>query len=71
MQRSVSEASGPLALVRISIDGVEIFVPAYHFSETHILPAKVMTPAYKTALFRFNWVSNAFLCSAASTAGEV
>lgn len=34
-----------------AINGIDIQVPVYNFSETHVLPSSVVTSAYKSALF--------------------
>jgi len=34
-----------------SVDGCDVYVPTYAFSETHSVPAELITPAYKAALF--------------------
>jgi len=41
------------------IAGVDITVPVYNFSETHYLPASVVTPGYRGALFRATGTVNA------------
>lgn len=33
------------------VEGVDVVVPVYHFSETHVLPDSIVTSAYKADLF--------------------
>ena len=42
---------GAIGVTQDAVDGVDITVPIYQFSETHYLPAAAVTNAYKGALF--------------------
>lgn len=42
---------GAIGVTPDSVEGVDIAVPVYHFSETHYLPAEIVTEAYKGTLF--------------------
>ena len=41
----------PLGVTKDSVDGTDITVPVYNFTETHHIPVANVTNAYKTALF--------------------
>lgn len=43
---------GAVGVTADSVEGVDITIPVYHFSETHYLPDESMTPAYKGILFQ-------------------
>jgi len=42
---------GAIGVTHDNVEGVDITVPVYSFSETHYLDAAVVTPAYKGTLF--------------------
>jgi hypothetical protein len=42
---------GAIGVTHDSVEGVDITIPDYHFSETHYIANAVVTPAYKAALF--------------------
>jgi len=42
---------GAIGVTHDNVEGVDITVPVYSFSETHYLPSAVVTPAYKGTLF--------------------
>ena len=42
---------GAIGVTHDSVEGVDITIPVYQFSETHYLPASVVTNAYKGTLF--------------------
>jgi len=42
---------GAIGVTDNGVEGVDITVPVYHFSETHYLADSVVTPAYKGTLF--------------------
>ncbi len=42
---------GAVGVTHDNVEGVDITVPVYSFSETHYLPSAVVTPAYKGTLF--------------------
>jgi hypothetical protein len=42
---------GAIGVTDNGVEGVDIAVPVYHFSETHFLADAVVTPAYKGTLF--------------------
>ncbi len=44
--------AGAIGVTHDSVEGVDITIPVYQFSETHYLPASVVTDAYKGQLFR-------------------
>lgn len=41
---------GAIGVTADNVEGVDIVVPVYQFSETHVLPDATVTDAYKTAL---------------------
>lgn len=47
-----SEFGGAIGFDGENIAGVDITVPVYNFSETHYVPAPVVTSGYRMALFR-------------------
>ena len=49
---------GAVGVTHDSVEGVDITVPAYTFSETHILADATVTAAYKGKLFRLTGTSN-------------
>jgi hypothetical protein len=42
---------GAIGVTTDSVEGVDITVPVYNFTETHYLPSSLVTPAYKALLF--------------------
>ncbi len=49
---------GAIGVTHDSVEGVDITVPAYSFSETHILSDATVTSAYKGWLFRLTGTTN-------------
>lgn len=43
---------GAIGVTHDSVEGVDITIPVYQFSETHYLPASVVTNTYKGTLFQ-------------------
>jgi len=50
---------GAIGVTHDSVEGVDITIPIYTFSETHYLPASTVTNAYKGALFQLTGKVNA------------
>ena len=48
---SAPDFQGAIGVTADSVNGVDITVPVYQFSETHYLPAATVTEAYKVLLF--------------------
>lgn len=48
---SAPNFQGAIGVTADSVNGVDITVPVYQFSETHYLPAATVTEAYKVLLF--------------------
>ncbi|MCK4343502.1 MAG: hypothetical protein KAY37_17450 [Phycisphaerae bacterium] len=46
-----SVITGGTPVPHYSVEGVDIAVPVYHFSETHYLPDAIVSPAYRGTLF--------------------
>ena len=42
---------GAIGVTTDSVEGTDITVPIYHFTETHYIPISQVTPGYKTTLF--------------------
>ena len=42
---------GAIGVTHDNVEGVDITIPVYQFSETHYLPASVVTPSYRGTLF--------------------
>lgn len=49
--KTAPDFQGAIGVTADSVEGVDITVPVYQFSETHYLAAELITPAYKAALF--------------------
>ena len=49
---------GAVGATRDSVEGVDITVPVYNFSETHYIDAVLVTGAYKSALFSLTGTVN-------------
>jgi hypothetical protein len=43
---------GAIGVTHDNVEGVDITVPVYNFSETHYIAVEFVTPTYKAALFR-------------------
>ena len=43
---------GAIGVTPDAVEGIDVTVPVYHFSETHFVPAGLVTPAYKAARFQ-------------------
>ncbi len=61
---------GAIGVTNDSVEGVDITVPVYQFSETHYLPDTTVTPAYRLTLFQLTGRVNAGAFKGFS-AGEV
>ncbi len=48
---SAPDFKGAIGVTQDSVEGVDITVPVYAFSETHYVPASQVTTAYKATLF--------------------
>jgi len=46
------DCKGAIGATADSVEGVDITVPVYHFTETHYLPDEAVTSEYKAILFR-------------------
>ena len=53
------DCEGAIGVSGDSVDGVDITVPVYNFTETHYLPAASVTGAYKATLFSLTGKVNA------------
>jgi hypothetical protein len=42
-----------------SVEGIDVTIPVFNFKETHYIPAALVTPAYKVALFQLTGKVNA------------
>jgi hypothetical protein len=61
---------GAIGVTGDSVEGIDITVPVYNFTETHYIPVAAVTPAYKAVLFALTGsVNNAVFRGFA--AGEV
>ncbi len=49
--KTAPDFKGAIGVTADSVDGVDITVPVYQFTETHYLPDTTVTPAYKATLF--------------------
>jgi hypothetical protein len=49
--KTAPDFKGAIGVTDDSVEGVDITVPVYTFSETHFLPDALVTPAYKATLF--------------------
>ena len=49
---SAPDFKGAIGVTNDSVEGVDITVPVYHFSETHYLPDTTVTPAYRLTIFQ-------------------
>ena len=49
--QTAPDFGGAIGVTHDNVEGVDITVPVYSFSETHYLDAAVVTPAYKGTLF--------------------
>jgi len=49
---------GAIGVTHDSVEGVDIIVPVFHFSETHYKPDAFVTPAYKATLFSLTGKAN-------------
>lgn len=49
--QQVPDTGGAIGVTKDSVEGCEIYIPTYQFSETHYLPVATVTPAYKARLF--------------------
>ncbi len=50
--KTAPDFNGAIGVTNDSVEGVDITVPVYHFSETHYLPNETVTPAYRVTLFQ-------------------
>ncbi len=49
--KTAPDCKGAIGVTPDGVEGVDIAVPVYQFSETHYLPDSLVTPAYKATLF--------------------
>jgi len=49
--RTAPDFGGAIGVTHDNVEGVDITVPVYAFSETHYLPASFVTPSYRGTLF--------------------
>jgi hypothetical protein len=49
--QTAPDFKGAIGVTADSVEGVDITVPVYHFSETHYLDATLVTEPYKATLF--------------------
>jgi len=49
--RTAPYFGGAIGVTRDNVEGVDITVPVFNFSETHYIPAAWITPAYQSVLF--------------------
>lgn len=49
--KTAPDFKGAIGVTADSVEGVDIAVPVYHFSETHYLADTTVTPEYKATLF--------------------
>lgn len=49
--KTAPDCKGAIGVTPDSVEGVDVTVPTYQFSETHYLPDSFVTPAYKATLF--------------------
>lgn len=49
--KTAPDCKGAIGVTPDGVEGVDITVPVYQFSETHYLPDSLVTPAYKATLF--------------------
>ena len=49
--KTAPDCKGAIGVSPDSVDGADIVVPTYSFSETHFIPEALVTPAYKAILF--------------------
>ena len=49
--KTAPDFKGAIGVTADSVEGVDITVPVYQFTETHYLPDSVVTPEYKATLF--------------------
>ena len=56
---SAGDCQGAIGVTKDSVEGVDITVPVYQFSETHFLPNSAVTPTYKATLFALTGTVNA------------
>ena len=50
--KTAPDFKGAIGVTLDNVEGVDITVPVYHFSETHYLAAAMVTGAYKAAVYR-------------------
>ena len=50
--KTAPDFKGAIGVTLDNVEGVDITVPLYHFSETHYLAAAAVTGAYKAAVYR-------------------
>jgi hypothetical protein len=49
--KTAPDCKGAIGVTPDGVEGVDITVPVYQFSETHYLPDSLVTPTYKATLF--------------------
>ena len=56
--KTAPDFKGAVGVTHEAVEGVDITVPVYSFSETHYLPNATVTPAYKGKLFSLTGKTN-------------
>jgi hypothetical protein len=56
--KSAPDFKGAIGVTTDSVDETDITVPVYAFTETHAIPAELVTPAYKVTLFTLTGRTN-------------
>lgn len=49
--RTAPNFRGAIGVTPDAVEGIDVTVPVYHFSETHVIPSSLVTLGYKAALF--------------------
>ncbi len=49
--KAAPDFNGAIGVTHDNVEGVDITVPVYNFSETHYVPTELVTGAYKAAIF--------------------
>jgi hypothetical protein len=57
--KTAPDFKGAIGVTHDNVEGVDITVPVYNFSETHYLPDSQVTPGYVGALFNLTGKTNA------------
>ncbi len=57
-EQTAPDHKGCIGVTRDGVEGVDIVVPVYEFSETHYFPDGFVTPTYKATLFALTGMTN-------------